>query len=154
MSLIIRDATNGDAAIIADFNDRMCQETEGESLEPGLIGPGVKRLLADTANGRYWLGEIDDRVVGQIMVTYEWSDWRDGRIWWIQSVYVHADYRRQGIFRALYRHVESLAMEDRDACGLRLYVDRDNQRAKRTYDSLGMIETRYRIMEAMFDRDK
>jgi ribosomal protein S18 acetylase RimI-like enzyme len=87
------------------------------------------------------------------MVTYEWSDWRDGMIWWIQSVYVHPDYRRQGVFSALYRHVELCAQADPDACGLRLYVAKDNERAQGTYAALGMTETRYRIMEAMFERN-
>ncbi len=154
MTLSIRDATPGDAATIADFNNRMCEETENRSLDPDMIGPGVRRLLADGANGRYWVAEVDGLVVGQIMVTYEWSDWRDGRIWWIQSVYVRGDYRRQGVFRALYRHVETLATDDPCAGGLRLYVDKDNHRAQRTYGALGMIETPYRIMEAMFERDE
>ena len=154
MTLSIRDAAHEDAATIADFNNRMCEETEGHSLDPGLIGPGVQRLLADDANGRYWVAELDGRIVGQIMVTYEWSDWRDGRIWWVQSVYVHGDYRRQGVFSALYRHVETLARSDADACGVRLYVEKDNRRAQQTYNALGMIETPYRVMEAMFERNE
>ncbi len=154
MNVSIRDAAPDDAAIIADFNNRMAQETEGQSLDPGLIGPGVRQLLGNAGNGRYWIAEIDGEIVGQIMVTYEWSDWRDGRIWWIQSVYVHADYRRKGVFTALYRHVQSLANADPDACGLRLYVEKDNKRAQHTYAALGMVETDYRIMEAMFDRQR
>ncbi len=153
MTLSIRDATTEDAATIADFNNRMCEETEGQRLDPGLIGPGVKRLLEDDANGRYWVAEVDGRVVGQIMVTYEWSDWRNGRIWWVQSVYVHGDYRRRGVFSRLFRYVEALALDDPDACGLRLYVDRDNRHAQRTYNALGMVETSYRIMEVMFEKD-
>lgn len=152
MNITIRDANLDDAGTIADFNSRMAEETEGAGLDAGLIGPGVRRLLEDDRNGRYWVAEAGGEIVGQIMVTYEWSDWRDGRIWWIQSVYVRADHRRSGVFSSLYGHVQSLAMADPEACGLRLYVEKENKRAQQTYESLGMIETDYRIMEAMFDR--
>ena len=150
MEVTIRDATPSDADTIADFNNRMAEETEGKRLAPHLIENGVRRLLDDSANGRYWVAEADGRRVGQIMVTYEWSDWRDGRIWWIQSVYVHPDARRKGVFSSLYRHVETLAQADPDACGIRLYVDESNTRAQQTYNTLGMIRTNYRIMETMF----
>ena len=83
------------------------------------------------------------------MVTYEWSDWRNGNIWWIQSVYVHPDYRRRGVYSALYKHVASLVQDDADACGLRLYVEDNNERAQKTYAALGMIDPKYRVMEAM-----
>jgi len=146
----IRDATLVDQSIIADFNSRMAAETEGRPLDANLIGPGVAALLADPAKGRYWVAEIDGRIAGQLMVTYEWSDWRNGMLWWIQSVYVHADYRRQGVFSALYKHVESLARSDEEACGIRLYVETDNQQARLTYRSLGMSEPGYVVMESIF----
>ena len=148
--LSIRDANASDAEIIADYNARLALESEGMRLDPGLVGPGVRTLLRDASKGRYWMAEADGRVVGQIMVTYEWSDWRNGMIWWIQSVYVHGDYRRTGVFSALYRHVESLARKDPDVCGIRLYVEHENERAQRTYQSLGMKMTDYRVMQSMF----
>ena len=148
--LSIRDATQADAATIADYNTRLALESEGMKLAPEVVGPGVKTMLADRSMGRYWVAEADGGVVGQIMVTYEWSDWRNGVIWWIQSVYVHGDYRRGGVFSALYRHVESLARRDPRVCGIRLYVERDNSRAKRTYASLGMAMTDYQVMQTIF----
>ena len=106
MTMHIRNADSDDASLIASFNSAMAEETEGRGLDASLINPGVAALLADSGKGRYWVAESDGRVVGQIMVTYEWSDWRNGTIWWIQSVYIHPDYRRQGVFSGLYRHVE------------------------------------------------
>ncbi|MDJ0918223.1 MAG: GNAT family N-acetyltransferase [Woeseiaceae bacterium] len=154
MNLTIRMAEAGDAETIARFNNGIAEETEGHSLDPAIIGSGVKRLLADPDNGQYWVAETDGQIVGQIMVTYEWSDWRDGRIWWIQSVYVDAEYRRKGVFASLYRHVQDLAKKDPDAIGIRLYVDSDNARAQDTYVNLGMQMTAYRVMETMFDQDR
>jgi ribosomal protein S18 acetylase RimI-like enzyme len=154
MSFIIRDAKSGDINCIADFNSRMAVETEGRRLDENIIGPGVARLIDDTSIGRYWVAEKDSKVIAQIMVTYEWSDWRNGKLWWIQSVYVHADYRRQGVYTALYRHVESLARSEPDVAGLRLYVENNNNSAQRTYESLGMVDPGYRVMEVMFDGGK
>ena len=151
MNITIRDAMPADAAVIADFNSRIAVETEDKSLDPRLIGPGVRKILDDSTKGQYWVAEVDGRIVGQIMVTYEWSDWRDGMIWWLQSVYVVKDYRRHGVFSSLYRHVESLARKLPDVCGIRLYVENDNNRAQQTYAALGMIDTNYRVMETMFD---
>ena len=151
--LEIRDANPDDADIIATYNSNLAFETEGEGLAPELVGPGVAAMLADASKGRYWVAEADGRVIGQIMVTYEWSDWRNGMIWWIQSVYVDSEYRRAGVFSALYRHVESLARNDPNVCGIRLYVNSRNERAQRTYESLGMDMTDYRVMEAMFNED-
>ena len=149
----IREARPADVEIIAHFNSRIAFETEGMRLSPEVIDSGVRALLADRSKGRYWVAESDSRVVGQIMVTYEWSDWRNGMIWWIQSVYVHGDYRRSGVFSALYGHVESLAREDPGVCGIRLYVERENVRAQRTYESLGMTNTDYQVMQSMFTGD-
>jgi GNAT superfamily N-acetyltransferase len=149
----IRDATPSDATTIATFNARLAYESEGMELVPEVVGRGVEAMFTDRAMGHYWVAEADGRVVGQIMVTYEWSDWRNGMIWWIQSVYVHGDYRRRGVFSALYRHVESLARSDPRVCGIRLYVERENTRAHRTYESLGMRMTDYQVMQTIFSGD-
>ncbi len=150
MKLHVREASPGDAKTIADFNSRMAVETDGRPLDSALIDPGVESVLADASMGRYWVAETDSVVVGQIMVTYEWSDWRNGQLWWIQSVYVHEDYRRKGVFSTLYRHVESLARQDLNICGMRLYVEKDNKRAQKTYLKLGMVSPGYQVMEIDF----
>lgn len=149
--VIIREAGKSDRGTVADFNNRLAEETEGKSLDPAKILPGTSALLGDPGKGRYWLAEIDDTAIGQIGVTYEWSDWRNGRWWWIQSVYVVAEYRREGVFSQLYKHVESLAKADPEACGLRLYVERCNNRAQDTYRSMGMIDSGYQVMESYFN---
>jgi GNAT superfamily N-acetyltransferase len=148
----IRDATASDTAVIADFNTRMAMETESRPLAAELIDAGVAAVLDDPARGRYWVAEIDGELVGQLLVTFEWSDWRNGVFWWIQSVYVHADHRRAGVFSSLYRHVESLAKKTRDVCGLRLYVEQHNRRAQDTYRALGMTAPGYLVMEVDFRR--
>jgi ribosomal protein S18 acetylase RimI-like enzyme len=151
LDIEIRDAVPADGATIADYNARMAEETEGKTLDPDVIGPGVAAVLEDSAKGRYWVAIIDGKIAGQLMVSYEWSDWRNGKIWWIQSVYVAAPFRRHGVFSALYKHVESLVRQDVNACGIRLYVEKANTRAKDTYSSLGMTMTEYDVMEAIFD---
>lgn len=150
MNLTIRDASPNDIDRIARFNSAMAAETENRKLDSTVIKAGVAAVLADPAKGRYWLAERDGQPVGQIMITWEWSDWRNGMQWWIQSVYVHPDYRRQGVFAALYRHVESLARSHPDACGLRLYVENGNSRAQQIYEVLGMTRPGYQVMEVDF----
>ena len=154
MDLQIREALEHDAGQIAEFNARIALETEGKHLDRDVVGLGVEAMLADRSKGRYWVAEADGRIVGQIMVTYEWSDWRNGNVWWIQSVYVHGDYRRSGVFSALYRHVESAARRDPQVCGIRLYVERENARAQQTYESLGMAMTDYRVMQTIFSGEE
>ncbi len=129
----------------------MASETEGRPLDATTIRRGVTAVLEDRSRGRYWVAETGGKIIGQLMVTYEWSDWRNGVLWWIQSVYVDPVYRRRGVFSALYRHVESLALSAPDVCGLRLYVERENRRAQKTYQALGMVKSKYLVMEAMFD---
>jgi ribosomal protein S18 acetylase RimI-like enzyme len=148
--ITIRDAVASDGATIAAFNSRIAVETEGRELDPGTVRRGVSALLADRGKGRYWLAEDDGKVVGQIMITLEWSDWRDGMLWWIQSVYVHTDYRRRGVFSSLYQHVERLAEADPEVVGIRLYVEKENLRAQQTYDRLGMSMTDYQVMQVIF----
>jgi ribosomal protein S18 acetylase RimI-like enzyme len=152
VNISIRSATSADAELIAEFNNRLAMETEDRTLNNDLIVPGVDALLHDAAKGRYWVALAEDRIVGQIGVTYEWSDWRNGMLWWIQSVYVHEDFRRRGIFSALYRHVESLAAAEANVRGLRLYLEKENRGAQKTYESLGISVTGYRVMETIFEK--
>ncbi len=149
MRFDIREARRRDATAIADYNRAMALETEGKTLDPRVVGAGVEALLADAGKGRYWVADSGDQIVGQLMVTYEWSDWRNATIWWIQSVYVHPEWRRRGVFSALYRHVESLVAAMPGAIGLRLYVESGNSRAQQTYEALGMVKPNYLVMESM-----
>ena len=153
MNYQIRDATLADTQIIADYNSRMAEETVGRPLNADIIGPGVSNLLADIGKGRYWVAEIGEQLIGQKMVTYEWSDWRNGALWWIQSVYVHPEHRRRGVLSRLYRHVETLARED-GACGLRLYVENNNEHVQKTYEALGMVSPNYQVMQTIFGDSK
>lgn len=152
MQITVREAAPEDVDAIAAGNARMAVETEGRTLDPAVLNPGVRALFDDAAKGRYWVAEAEDRVVGQLMITWEWSDWRNGTMWWIQSVYVDPAFRRRGVFSSLYRHVERLAADDPDCCGLRLYVERDNARAQQTYAALGMDVAGYLVMETDFSR--
>lgn len=142
----IRDATVDDAETIAAFNAAMAQETEHRTLDEATLERGVRRAF-DRSDVRYFIAQIDGRVVGQMMLTYEWTDWRDGVFWWIQSVYVAPEARRRGVFRALYGHVKHLAESDPDCRGLRLYMERDNHNAAATYEALGMTRTAYDLYE-------
>ncbi|TAK93510.1 MAG: GNAT family N-acetyltransferase [Verrucomicrobia bacterium] len=139
-----------DAATIADFNCRLAWETERRKLNPARINPGVHALLRDPARGIYFLAEVGGVIVGQTMITYEWSDWRNGNFWWIQSVYVLPAFRQQGVFRGLFNHVHKLAKRDRSVCGLRLYMHAENARARRTYERLGWRHTEYEIFDLEF----
>ena len=147
----IRDAVPTDAGTIADFNNCLAEETEALTLAPDIIGPGVAALLADPSKGRYWVAESDDQIIGQIGISFEWSDWRNGMLWWVQSVYVHQEFRRKGVYSSLYRHIESLARNDPEVIGVRLYVDKDNERAQETYAKLGMKKTNYEIMQILLE---
>lgn len=150
MNLLVRDATPSDLDAIVRGNALMAGETEGKALEKSVLGPGVSAVLENSNRGRYWVACVDDRVVGQIMVTHEWSDWRNGVMWWIQSVYVDSEYRRRGVFSALYRHIEAIARQSSDCAGIRLYVEKENRRAQATYAALGMKDAGYTVMEVDF----
>ena len=150
MAVNIRPAYADDAGTIAAFNAQLALETETKTLDRTQLGLGVADLLANPDRGRYFLAEVDGEIVGQLMITYEWSDWRNGLFWWIQSVFVRPETRRRGVFTALYNHIQSLASDEDGVCGIRLYVERDNQRAQRTYETLGMIKTGYQVMEVDF----
>jgi GNAT superfamily N-acetyltransferase len=125
-------------------------ETEHRRLSPDIVRAGVSAALADPAKGRYFVAELAGQVVGQIMHTYEWSDWRNGCFWWIQSVYVVPSARGQGVFRRLFDHLRTLARAEPGVCGLRLYVERDNSRAQKTYRQCGLMDPGYFVMEDDF----
>jgi ribosomal protein S18 acetylase RimI-like enzyme len=147
--MLIRNAEARDLETIVDFNIAMAMETEHLALDRERTTEGVRAVLNDAAKGRYIVAEIDGRVAGQLMLTYEWSDWRNGMFWWIQSVYVGAEYRGQKIFSSLYAQAKKEALEC-GSCGLRLYVEEENKVAQQTYRKLGMTLTAYEMMEEDF----
>ena len=144
---MIRDATVADLDIIVDYNSRLAEESEGILLDRDILARGVRRGLTTPQLCRYFVAEIDGRVVGTTMLTYELTDWRCGVLWWLQSVYVDPEYRRHGVFRAVYRYIEALARRDGDVRGLRLYVKHDNTRARETYVAVGMTPSGYDVYE-------
>lgn len=146
----VRLAQPQDREAIATFNQAMALETEGRMLDLATVQAGVAQLMARPELGFYLVAEVAGNPVACLLVTSEWSDWRSGLFWWIQSVYVHPPHRRQGIFRRLYGQVETLARQRGDVCGLRLYVEKDNAPAQATYRTLGMVPTPYQIYESTF----
>lgn len=149
MKLIIRDAGPADALTLARWAQAMALETEGKILPDADIIPGVEKGISSPGLARYFVAESEGKPVGTLMLTSEWSDWRNGLWWWIQSVYVPVECRRQGVYRAMYGHVQQLAKADPGVCGIRLYVERDNTEAQRTYASLGMQDAGYRVFEQL-----
>ena len=145
----VRPASLFDLDFIVSGNLALARETEDVTLDAGVLRAGVQELLEERVPGAYWVAAIDGLVVGQLMITFEWSDWRNRMIWWIQSVYVAPEARRHGVFRALYDHVRREAKTG-GAGGLRLYVDTRNTRAQQVYAALGMNGDHYRVFEAMF----
>lgn len=144
----IRRATEEDADAIVAFQKRMAHETEHRTLDDDTVRAGVRHLFDAPADGFYLVALEGGRLVASLMVTTEWSDWRNGLYWWIQSVYVAESHRRRGIYRALYAEVQRLAQADPAICGFRLYVEQENEVARATYEALGMTETPYRLYEA------
>lgn len=150
MNLIIRPARLTDADVICDFNRRLAKETENKNLDPAVLNAGVAAMLDDPRNGRYFVAEADGQVVGQLGITLEWSDWRNGNFWWIQSVYVASDARRHGVFRKLYEHLLGEARAQPNVIGVRLYVENHNEVAQATYRKMGMAMTGYQVMGVEF----
>jgi len=148
-TVTVRAATHKDTAIISEFNQKMAVETEGKTLPAETIDRGVRRLMERPEYGFYLIAEIENSTVGTCMVTTEWSDWRDGLFWWVQSVYVHSQHRRKGIYTHMYQKIQTLAENNPDVCGFRLYVEKDNLIAQKTYQALGMSETDYLLYETL-----
>jgi len=146
-NVLIRNATLDDVELITAFNLAMARETEGKALEPATVKAGTAAGIADPSRSLYFIAEVGGDRVGQTMVTVEWSDWRNGFFWWIQSVYIDPPFRRRGVFRALYHHIRAEAQRRKDVCGLRLYAHKGNKRAIQTYLSLGMNRTSYVLLE-------
>lgn len=142
----IRTAKREDAETIISFQQNMAMETEGMKLDDNLIGAGVNAVFGEPTKGTYYVAEENGKVVASLMITYEWSDWRNSNIWWFQSVYVLPEARRSGIFRKMYNYVKAEAQKQ-GIPGLRLYVEKDNLRAQQTYEAMGMDGEHYRLYE-------
>lgn len=146
--MIIRLANTSDADSLIEFNQAMALETEGRRLDARTLGDGVRAVFADERKGFYLVAEAENRIVGGLMITFEWSDWRSRWFWWIQSVYVLPEARGTGVYRRLYERVVEMARQQTDVCGIRLYVERENARAQQVYEKLGMEKSPYRMYEA------
>ena len=147
-ALHLRPAHAGDVPRLRDWAVAMALETEHKALDPHTVEKGIRAVLEEPRRGAYFIAHRGEAVAGTLMLTYEWSDWRNGDWWWIQSVYVAPPHRRQGVYAALHAHVLAGACANPAVCGLRLYVERDNATAQRTYESLGMVDAGYRMYEA------
>ncbi len=145
----IRIAQKDDASALIAFNQAMALETEGRSLDPTTIKGGVEAVFDDEKKGFYVVAEESGEIVGGLMITFEWSDWRNAWFWWIQSVYVLPDSRGRGVYAALYEFVKEKARQARNVCGFRLYVEKENTRAQNVYEKLGMQRSKYLPYEEM-----
>jgi GNAT superfamily N-acetyltransferase len=146
----IRDAGPADHAASVHANLQLALETEGKTLDPEVLAAGVSVALADPDRLRYWVADMSGQVVGVAAITREWTDWRNGWIWWLQSVYVWPEHRTQGVFRALYHHIRAQGRRSADVIGLRLYVEDGNTRGRRTYEALGMKPGGYSVYEDLW----
>ncbi len=145
----IRPAEAADLPVIAGFQLQMALETEALHLNEVVLRAGVEALFNDPSKGRYFVAQTSDEIAGSLLITYEWSDWRNQSVWWIQSVFVKSEYRRKGIYTALYDYVKNLAINDDSVGGIRLYVDKTNLNAQATYRQLGMNGDHYQLFEWM-----
>jgi len=143
----IRLAQKEDVASLVEFNQAMALETEGKKLKPEILHSGVKAVFDDSKKGFYVVAENAGEIVGGLMITYEWSDWRNAWFWWIQSVYILPEYRGRRIYRMLYEFVKNKAAESKDVCGFRLYVEKENERAQKVYEKTGMQSSYYLMYE-------
>jgi len=142
----IRRATPADAPAIIDFQLKMAWETEQLALVPDLVTKGVNAVFSDISRGQYWVADDSGNVVASLLITNEWSDWRNCEVWWFQSVYVLPEWRRKGIFKSMYLQIKMEA-EKLGVAGLRLYVEKNNSGAQNTYEALGMQSEHYRMYE-------
>ncbi len=150
LEFIIRDAHPEDAPCLARYNQQLAKETEGKELDTDIILAGVSGGLQRPDRCRYFVAHLNEEIIGQAMITFEWSDWRNGELWWLQSVFVDPEYRRCGVFTGLYRHIEKLARENSLVRGLRLYIEEGNGPGKGVYTHLGMTHAGYHVYETEF----
>ncbi len=148
--ITVRAANEGDAIIIRDFQLAMAMETENLELDTERVTRGVEAVFSGEGRGRYFVSEAGGRVIASLLITYEWSDWRNADIWWFQSVYVIPEFRRMGVFRTMYDHIKDAALKE-GVAGLRLYVETGNISAQKTYKAMGMDGSHYKMYEWLSD---
>ncbi len=151
MEIRTREADVTDAGAVADFQRAMARETEEIELDAGVVARGVRAVFEERSRGRYFVAEAEGKVISSLLITYEWSDWRNGNVWWIQSVYVRPEFRRRGVWARMYEHVKGIALDDPNVRGIRLYVDRRNTAAQDVYRRCGMNGEHYLVFEWMKD---
>ncbi|MDD2419065.1 MAG: GNAT family N-acetyltransferase [Bacteroidales bacterium] len=149
MNIVVRDALKSDLEEILDFQINMAKETESIDLERDVLKIGVSSVLEDSAKAKYFIADNEGEAAGMLMITTEWSDWRNGWVWWIQSVYVKPGYRKMGVYKMLYNHIKKIVGSSDELKGIRLYVDKRNVRAQQVYESLGMTGDHYTTYEWM-----
>jgi ribosomal protein S18 acetylase RimI-like enzyme len=147
--MIVREATRKDIPVLIDFQVRMARETENLTLDQVTLSRGVHAVFDDPAKGKYYVADNGDEIAGCLMTTYEWSDWRDGTVLWIQSVFIAEAHRRKGVFKKMYLHIRDLVVRDPAIRGIRLYVDSTNTSAQEVYTTLGMNGNHYKVFEWM-----
>lgn len=146
---IVREATPQDIPALIQFQKNMAWETEKVTLQDAIVHLGIQNLFADPAKGKYYVAEEDKKIIGCLMTTYEWSDWRNGNVLWIQSVYIDQASRGKGVYKKLYEHIQQLVNQDAGLRGIRLYVDKTNKNAQQVYQKLGMNGEHYQVFEWM-----
>jgi ribosomal protein S18 acetylase RimI-like enzyme len=147
--MMVRLATKMDTATLAEFQLAMARETENLVLDKSLLVKGIENLVGDTTKGSYYVAEENEEVIGCLMTTYEWSDWRNGNVVWIQSVYIAKEHRGKGVYKKMYQHIQQLVTLSTDFKGIRLYVDKTNVNAQKVYQQLGMNGEHYQVFEWM-----
>lgn len=145
----VKEALEVHAGGIVEFQIAMAMETENLKLDRNLVKKGVKAVFDDVAKGKYYVAQDDDKLIASLMITYEWSDWRNGNVYWIQSVYVLPKYRGKGVFKEMYLHIKDSVKNTPGLSGIRLYVDRNNHRAQKVYNKIGMDGSHYQLFEWM-----
>lgn len=146
--IAIRPAQQADIETIVDFQCRLACESEGMTLDPAVVREGVRAVL-DGAKGRYWVAEVGSKTAACLMILDEWSEWRNGTVWWLHSLYVAREFRRRGVLKAMYAHLKGLVEADGSLRGIRLYVEKDNRTAMAAYEALGMDGEHYKLYEWM-----
>ena len=144
--ILVREADGSDISTLIEYNRALADETENISLDKDILRLGITRAL-ELKDCHYFVAELDGKIVGQTLITSEWSDWRNGEMWWMQSVYVHPDYRKRGVFQSIFKHIETLAGKTPEVKALRLYVMQDNQAGRSAYQKLGMKNSGYVVYE-------
>ncbi len=145
--IIVEEALTKHAGGIVEFQMAMALETENLRLDRNLVEKGVKAVFDDVAKGKYYVAQDDDKLIASLMITYEWSDWRNGNVYWIQSVYVLPEYRGKGVFKEMYLHIKDSVKNTPGLSGIRLYVDKNNHRAQKVYNKIGMDGSHYQLFE-------